>query len=166
MGISGSSLLILAAKEVPKMKKNRKKKNNWTKVRKEKLGNPETQRKCPFLEKKNFSHACSKSSNISKAKIILKSDLYSFIHLRCQEILWSFFRYKEKFDWKKNLVDSNATSLKIWSCCGVVCWFIQLLCLRACLVTYDICTYSDWYDTCIYGFSFYLMSKWAKLVFC
>ena len=87
MGISGSSLLILAAKEVPKMKKNRKIKNNWTKVRKEKLGNPSLdQRKCPFLEKKYFSHACSESSNISKVKIILKSNL-NFHPSMFQEVL-------------------------------------------------------------------------------
>ena len=162
MGISGSSLLILAAKEVPKMKKNRKKKNNWTKVRKEKLRNPWSQRKCPFLEKKYFSHACSKSSNISRAKIILKSNL-QFHPLTLSRDFMIVFSIQGKIWLEKNLVDSNATSLKIWSCCGVVCWFIQLLCLRACLVTYDICTYSDWYDTCIYGFC--LMSKWAKLVF-
>ena len=76
MGISGSSLLILAAKEVPKMKKNRKKKEQLDQGQKRKIRNPSLdQRKCPFLEKKYFSHACSESSNISKVKIVLKSNL-------------------------------------------------------------------------------------------
>ena len=123
------------------MKKEQEKKNNWTKVRKEKLRNPSLdQRKCPFLEKKYFSHACSESSNISKVKIILKSNL-NFHPSMFREILWTFYRFeiedliriffgRYRFDFIKNLIPLWGCllvySTSMFACLSGYIWYMYL----------------------------------------